>query len=41
MHEKIEHLHLIKGRIAMLSGSRGASERKNTGADNRSDPKGG
>jgi hypothetical protein len=35
VHEEIEHLDLVKGRISMLSGSCRASKSKDTGADNR------
>jgi hypothetical protein len=38
VHEQIQHLRFVERRVAMLAGRRGAGERKNPRANDRSDP---
>jgi hypothetical protein len=38
MHEKIQHLHLVERRIAMLARGSRAGERKNARSNDRADP---
>jgi hypothetical protein len=40
VHEQIQHLRLVKRRIAVLAGSGGAGEGKNARANDRTNPKG-
>jgi len=40
MHDEIQHLDLVKRRIAVLSGGGGASESKNSRANDRADAQG-